>query len=171
MSVILLLMLGGELLTIPKVSGNARIAGAFYVFNEIDPDFGSPLEMGYGMASKETRVYPYELTQKATFAEMFGSLLVDLNSLCLTEDQIITFVVKYALLISKNLNQFPVLFLTKTREDFFVVRVCECRGGFCVERYPLAYYFHWPPSVFHYRVVVPYLRPPCSQLAPKAKII
>ena len=162
MNVILLLMLGGEQLVIPSINNTIRLADATDVFSQIDPDFnnsGAPKEIN---STEEIRVYPYELTLKATFAEMFDSLHRDYDLLCLSEHQIREFVVKYSLLIATGLAQFPVLFLSKSNGHFFAIRVGQCEGGFCIERYPLAYYFSWPPDVYHYRVVVPFLRPPCS---------
>jgi hypothetical protein len=132
---ILNLLFGSEKLYLSESDGRAIIAKAEDVFKSwIDFDFQN---WGLNKESKvtpETEVRIYEMVKSATFKDMFTSLSDDLDSLCLTQSQIIDFCEKHR----NHLRQdgCGTFFLTKkdfekpaTEDNLFVVGVVVRSGG------------------------------------------
>jgi hypothetical protein len=90
------LISGGEVLELDETDGKETIAKAKDTFpGWIDPDFKA---YGCDMKSeptKKTRVSVHEMIKPGTFAQIFNGMSDDLNSLCLTQSQIIQFVQKH----------------------------------------------------------------------------
>ncbi len=134
------LVSGHEKLAIPACVGNRTLSE---VRGEFNTNTGLPSTSGrYRVddSSKpigETAVEVYELTEAATLARLFTSLSFDLDSLVLTEEQILVFSEKYL-----NWLRFDVmttLFLFKNNGNFFVANVYTSTDNshLRVDLYPL----------------------------------
>lgn len=85
-----------------------------------DPDF-----KGYGTdvpgpATGKTKVTVHEMIKDGTYKDIFTGMSDNLDSLCLTEDQIIQFIEKYPDWLCKD---WYTLFLFKVNSNFFVAFV------------------------------------------------
>jgi len=151
-----------EKIIIPELSGNRTIYGSKEVFfSYVDKDFKN---WGLNKKSKstpETEVKTYEMVKDATFKEMFISLSDDLDSLCLTQSQIIDFCEKHF----SHLRQggYATFFLTKknfekpaTKDNLFVADVGVYSGGLCVLVFHFDLAYVWDAD-YRLRVVVPKL--------------
>lgn len=115
-------LLSDKPLIIAPTDGKRVIADAKGVFTGgIDGDFKKWNADEPGVAKGETTAQIYEMAQDATFAKMFGSLSPDLNKLCLTQDQIITFCEKHR--DQLRVDGYATFFLFKSYEHFFVACV------------------------------------------------
>jgi len=112
---------GAESLMLDATSGEKIIAEAKDVFSYIDSDFKGWKADEKGSATEETAVGVYEMTEDATFAQMFGSLSPDINKLCLTQEQIINFCQKHRQHLRKD--GYGTFFLFKSNNRFFVAHV------------------------------------------------
>lgn len=124
---ILNLLSGSEKLYLPESDGLAIIAKANDVFKlYISHDFKKFGLNRKSRATLETEVEVYEMVKNANFKDIFISLSDNLDSLCLTQNQIIDFCKKYR----GHLRQggYGIFFLTKkdfgkpaTEDNLFVV--------------------------------------------------
>ncbi len=159
---ILNLLSGSEKILLSKLDGRAIIAKAEDVFKSwIDPNFE---KLGLNKKSKatlETEVKIYEMVKDANFEEIFTSLSDDLDSLCLTQSQIIDFCKKHR----SHLRQggYGTFFLTKkdfekpaTEDNLFVVFVLVFSYGLYVNVLHFDGASVWDAG-FRSRVVVPKL--------------
>ncbi len=88
-----------------------------YPFLYVDPDF---LDFNQPEKSAETvEVAVYEMQRTATFEEIFKSVSPDLNKLCLTRAQIVTFLQKYGDKFKEPGKVF--MFLLKSGKEFKVI--------------------------------------------------
>jgi hypothetical protein len=158
-SVLLKVLYENEKIVLPALSGNRTIYGSKEVFSSVDKDFKNWDLNKKSKSTPETEVEIYEMVKDATFKDIFVSLSNDLNSLCLTQDQIIDFCVKYP----ERLRQdgYGTFFLFKKRrlfrrDKFFVVVVGVFSDGLGV----LVVHFGgadvWD-AVYRHRVVIPKL--------------
>ena len=138
LNVILRSLAISEKLYLSELDGRAIIAKAEDVFKSwIDFDF-----QNWGL-NKESKVTPeievqiYEMVKNANFKDIFTSLSDDLDSLCLTQSQIIDFCEKHR----SHLRQggYTTFFLTKkdfekpaTEDNLFVARVFVYSHGLSV---------------------------------------
>ncbi len=130
---------GGERPTIGPTNGKDMIAEASDVFTTyIDSNFKS---FGIDVPSKptkETEVQVLEMVKDGRFKQLFGSFGENLDRLCLTQSQIISFVRNHKRWLSVGGN--GTFFLFKVKEEYFVadvslesgkprVNVCYLGGG------------------------------------------
>lgn len=129
-----------EPLTLDPTDGTETIAQATDLFTGyIDSDFRN---WGCDVKSeptKTTQVFVHEMIKDGTFAQIFNGMSDDLNSLCLTQSQIIQFVQKHRKWL--RTDGYGTFFLFKVGKEFFValvylysgygleVGVCRFLGG------------------------------------------
>lgn len=105
--------------------GNRTIANATNLFYYIDKDFKNwDLDISE-KSTKEETLSIYETEEDSTFEKMFSDVSKDIDSLVLTQEQILSY-------IENNKNSFGepyILFLFKVRKEFFVARVSVGDGG------------------------------------------
>lgn len=124
---ILKLLSEGETLMLDACDGTKILAQAKDVFlSGIDSDFVNWGTDKPGIATAITPVQVHEMVQNATFAQMFGSLGTDLDTLCLTQHQIKNFCKKYPYWLCQDGTTF---LLFKVKDLFFVALVYVCSGG------------------------------------------
>ena len=150
------LISGAETLILDPTDGKSTIAKAEDTFSVwIDPAF-----QVYGCNVKsepaeEQEVVVHEIIKDGDFRTIFDSLAGNLNSLCLTQHQIIHFVRKYRnWLIQEKSCTF---FLFKVYSEFFVVRVdVHFEGGLLASAYRLSSDIVWGgDGEYPHRVVSP----------------
>jgi len=152
---ILKLISKGELLLIDAINGKETLAQAEDIFpSGISFDFKKWETDQPGDATEETPVQVYEMTQDATFAQMFGSLGTDLDKLYLTQHQIKNFCKKYPDWLRSD--GFATFFPFKVEEQYFVAVVRVCGGGLFVGVRRLGHGNIWGAGRRR-RVVVPQL--------------
>ncbi len=79
----------GEVVIGPT-DGEKTITQALKVVSYVDPSFTNYMDVK-GQSTQNTPVQVYELVREGTATQIFESLGVDLNQLCLTQSQIIQF--------------------------------------------------------------------------------
>lgn len=115
-----------EIVIVPT-NGKRTIAGARNVFvGLIDPDF-----VNYGLnvlseSTKKSQVQVFDLIVNGTFSQIFDGFGENIDRLCLTQDQIISFVENH----SKWLCSDGTFFLLKGNNKFFVVDVRIYTSGY-----------------------------------------
>ena len=120
------LISGAETLELDETDGKATIAKAKDTFpGWIDPNFENYGTNVCGPATKKAQVSVHEMIKDGTFAQIFGGMSDDLNSLCLTQPQIIQFVQKHKKWL--RTDGYGTFFLFKVGEEFFVA--CVYFGG------------------------------------------
>lgn len=146
----------GKTITLKPTDGKRTIAKAKKVFDYIDGDF-----VGYGTdvpgeARGETGVTVHEMIEDSTFEQMFGSLSAPagLDSLCLTQDQIIDFVENCRNWLCTD--GYATFFLFKVGDKFFVADVGLGGDGLRVHVDHFSYDGVWGGGLRH-RMVVPQL--------------
>ena len=150
------LISGAEELGLEETDGKQTIAKAKETFPVwIDPDFK---EYGTNVVSdptKKARVEVNEMIKDGTFAQIFGGMANDLNSLCLTQSQIIQFVQKHRKWL--RTEGYGTFFLFKVGEEFFVTGVYfDDDGQLSVLVRRFSYVYVWSAENRH-RVVIPQL--------------
>jgi hypothetical protein len=147
-----------ETLELDETDGEETIAKAEETFpGWIDPDF-----KGYGCDVKseptmKMQVSVYEMIKDGTFAQIWNGMSDDLNSLCLTQPQIIQFVQKHRKWL--RTEGYGTLFLFKVGNEFFVALVRFDGGGQLRVRVGrFSFDFVWSAAIRH-RIVVPQLEP------------
>lgn len=113
---------GAESLILDPTDGSRIFAESAGIFTgHLDPDFQV---VGEGIKCSPTpmqKVSVHELVADGEFADIYGSVCDDLDSLCLTQDQIIQFVQKHPSWL--NSKCWAIFFLYKVEEKFFVADV------------------------------------------------
>ncbi len=132
------------------------IASANDVFpGWIDSDFTN-----YGLtsdsSSDEKNIEIHNLTENGTFEQIFNSLNANLNSLVMTQAQVIEFAKTL-----KNDDEYLYFFLFKEKDDFFVARVHVEGGELKARVYRFSDDGVWCAGR-RFRVVVPQLAPRTS---------
>ncbi|MCX6719399.1 MAG: hypothetical protein NTZ38_03440, partial [Candidatus Taylorbacteria bacterium] len=150
------LIFGAETLELDETDGQATIAKAKDTFpGWIDPDFreyGCDVE---SESTKKTQVTVHEMIKDGTFARIFNGMSDDLNSLCLTQPQIIQFVEKHKKWL--RTDGYATFFLFKVGEEIFVALVYFGDVGeleVCAYRFSDGRVWH---AEYRHRVVVPQL--------------
>ena len=143
--------------------GSRLISQAKNVFRGyIDSDFITWDANEPGASTPKTLVAVYEMAEDATFAEIFASLYHDVESLCLTQDQIIAFCENHPDKLHPDSQK--TFFPFKSRDKLFVTDVSV------YDREPVVYARCFDEgstwrAEYHYRVVVPQiLRPYFSSI-------
>lgn len=112
----------GEKISIPATTGKRTIAKADKVFTGyIDADFvnyGCDVE---GAPALEIQTDVYELVENGDFRKIFGSFGLNLDLLCLTQDQIIAWVENNRKWL--RTGGYGTFFLFKENGEFFVAYV------------------------------------------------
>lgn len=139
---------------IPACDGSVILEKAEDIFGYIDFDFKN-----WGLdkperATVETAVQVYEMVKDATFVQMFSSLGVDLDKLCLSQHQIEKFCREYRDWL--RTDGYATLFLFKVRDQFFVACVRVGSGSLRVSAGRFEDDDVWF-AVRRHRVVVPQL--------------
>lgn len=106
-------------ITIKSVSKDT-IARAEDVFSWIDSDFENWNTNKKSPKTDKIKVAVLEQEKDGTFNDIFNSISTDLDSLCLTQAQIIEFVKTYKAELNQDWYNF---FLFKVATEFFVARV------------------------------------------------
>lgn len=149
------LISSGQALVIDACDGANVLADANDVFVYIDPDLKNWKADQQGSTSGETFVEVYEMEKKdGTFSQMFGSLSPDLQKLCLTQDQIISFVKKHRQWL--RTDGYGTFFLFVSNEQYFVADVFFSDALLTVRVARFGRSFVWRAGA-HRRVVVPQL--------------
>ena len=149
---------GAETLTLDATDGTETIAPAGDVFT--DGINGGFVRWNLDVPSQPTeeqKVSVNEMIRGGTFYNIYSDLSSSLNSLCLTQAQIINFVKKYRKYL--RTEGYGTFFLFKRGEEFFVAGVyVDVYGSLGVRVYRLANGNIWYAEYQH-RVVVPQLEP------------
>ena len=115
-------------LTVDAADGTEILADAKDVFpGGIDSDFINWGADEPGRFTAETPVDVYEMTQDATFSQMFEDLSSDVRRLCLTQHQIKNFVKKNRSWL--RTEGYATFFLFESKGHFFVASVDVHSGG------------------------------------------
>lgn len=139
-------------LTIKAVS-NETIARADDVFSWIHSDFENYGTDKKSPKTEKTKVAVLDQEKDGTFKGIFTSISSDLDSLCLTQAQIIEFVKTHKAELNQNWYNF---FLFKVGEEFFVAGVFVRSDGFRASALRFSLDLVWDAD-FRPRVVVPQL--------------
>lgn len=115
------LISGNEGLILDPRDGKRTLAKANDIFSYIYPGFEKWRANEPGEATEKTLIDIYEMVENATFTQMFGSLSRETKQLCLTQDQIIGFVMKYRQWLRDE--GFETYFLFESYGQFFVAKV------------------------------------------------
>jgi hypothetical protein len=138
---------------IPALTGKRTIAKATDLFTGwIDLDFKNWSTDVKGIKTKATELACLEIEKNGTFKDIFETYSKDLDSLVLTEDQIIEYVEKNQDLI----HDWYTFFLFKVNDEFFVARVYGDDGELKARVYRFSYEFVWGAE-YRCRVVIPQL--------------
>ncbi len=140
---------------IETCDGSQIIANAKETFKSwIDNDFRNWGTNKAGKSTQKTPIQVHEMVKNATFAQMFNSLSIDLDKLCLTQHQIKTFCEVHKEWLRKD--GYATFFLFKVEDQFFVARVRVYSGGLRVNVSRFGRDCVWPAG-YSLRVVVPQL--------------
>lgn len=115
-----------------KLDGLETLARA----NEVFPEWISPNFMNWGLdepsaATPNTYISVHEIIEHGTFHDIFMSLSMDLEALCLTQAQIKEFARAYPYHL--HVEVFHTFFLFKKGDNFFVARVGRSFGELSVD--------------------------------------
>jgi len=148
------LISGAKILELEETDGKETIAEASETFTSGIYGFTKP-EGSKAVPTNKATAQVFEMVKDGTYAEIFGGMNNDLNSLCFTESQIIQFVKKHRKWL--RTDGYGTFFLYKEGEDFFFVAdVVLYSGGPFVFRYPLSLDDVWGAE-YRPRIVVPQL--------------
>lgn len=112
-------------INLPSLGGKATIAKS-KLFDYLDSDFKNYGTDVGGAETKEATVEVRELTEDGTFKDIFTSITPDLDTLCLTQAQILHFVEHH----KDQLTDWYTFFLFKVKDEFFVADVDLDSDGF-----------------------------------------
>ena len=122
------LISGGEKIVIDQTDGKLAIGECFSIHEII----GDSEEYEINVRSSPTQealAEVYDSIGHQTLEDIFKSLKRNLNDLCLSQGQIVDFVIAYQ---SKwlRMDGYGTLFFFKVKERYFVMRACWAGGGF-----------------------------------------
>jgi len=116
------LISGAEVLTLDPTDSKETIAKASDLFTGyLDSDFKNYGTNVPSSPTGKTEVAVHEMIKDGTFVQIFGGMSDDLNSLCLTQPQIIQFVKKHRKWL--RTDGYGTFFLFKVGDEFFVAYV------------------------------------------------
>ncbi|MEK7118452.1 MAG: hypothetical protein AAB869_02470 [Patescibacteria group bacterium] len=153
---VLMRMFEGEEIVLTATSGTRTIAEARHVFTGfLDSNFTN---WGLDVPAKPTSTTPvavHEMLNDASFKDIFGDFSQNLDDLCFTQDQIVSFVENHHAQLRGN--GYATLFLFKVGGEYFVAFVSRGSGGrLSVGVCRFSYGNVWYAGLRH-RVVVPQL--------------
>ena len=147
------LISGAETLELEPTDGKETIAKAKDTFpGWIDGDFKNYDTDVKGKPTDKANVQVHEMIKDGTFAQIFGGLSDNLDSLCLTQAQIIQFVKKHSKWL--RTDGYGTFFLFKVNEEFFGAYVHMYEGSLWAFVYRFSFDCVWFAG-HRYRVVVP----------------
>ena len=147
------LISGAETLELEPTDGKETIAKAKDTFpGWIDGDFKNYDTDVKGKPTDKANVQVHEMIKDGTFAQIFGGLSDNLDSLCLTQAQIIQFVKKHSKWL--RTDGYGTFFLFKVNEEFFVADVSMYGGSLLAIVHRFSSDGVWDAGL-RYRVVVP----------------
>jgi len=114
-------------LVIGATDGKEILADADDVFAYIDSDFRNWKADEPGQMTEETKVRVREMSNNATFSQVFGELSNDVRKLCLDQSQIKSFVKNNRGWLHPD--GWAMFFLFELYGNFFVAGVCVGSGG------------------------------------------
>lgn len=115
-------ILRGARLVLPPTDGERTFVKARDVFPwHLDGDFHNWGTDASSKSTTESLIDVREIIQDGTFPEIFGSISADLERLCLTQDQIITFCLRYRNWLRGD--GYSTFFLFKSSEQPFIADV------------------------------------------------
>ncbi len=136
------LISGAETLTLDPTDGAEMISKRSDIFDGyIDSDFKN---YGCNIKSQSTdamNVQVHEMVEDGTFEKIYSSQGRELDSMCLTQGQIISFVQKYRNWL--RTDGYGTFFLFKVDSKFFVAFVCFASGLLFVRVLHLSYDGVW----------------------------
>ncbi|MEN8252697.1 MAG: hypothetical protein ABFQ53_03915 [Patescibacteria group bacterium] len=109
-------------LVIPECSSNELFVYLGSIFSAVSPEFANADVNLRGIVTPKTSVQVFEIMQNATCGEVFGAFSKDLDALCFTQEQIMSFVVHFGDWIKKSCGG-RAFFLSKSCSGFFVAYV------------------------------------------------
>lgn len=112
-------------LLLSTVSGTRRIYNATRMFSYISEQFSQYVSQKE-FACLVTAVSVYEMTRSASYYQVFNSFKTVLDNVCLTQHQILNFIVLHRKWLQKSGS---TLFLFKGNAGYFVARVVSYEGG------------------------------------------
>lgn len=139
---------------VSATSGLKTIAQAGGVFTwGIDSDFVRwGLDVS-GEARPDTPVEVHEMVQNGDFKTIYGSLGRELDNLCFTQEQVITFVREHKGWLRRD--GYATFFLLKVKDKFFVAGVIlDADDGPCARIFRFSFGSVWHGDC-HHRFVVP----------------
>lgn len=108
-----------ETLTLDATDGKETIAGAGDLFSgNLAGNFINWNTNIKGNPTEAQNVQVHEMTKNGTFKQIYGSLGTELNTLCLTQAQIIQFVKRHRKWLC--VDGYGTFFLFKVGDEFFV---------------------------------------------------
>jgi hypothetical protein len=146
----------GKEIIINVTNGSGTIAKAKNVFTGgIDSDF---VNYGTDVKSQPTEKTPvkvFEMRRDATFAQIYNDFGKNIDDLCLTQPQIISFVTEHSKWL--NMDGYATFFIFMLNNEFFIAHVILDDNGLevCIYYY-LKNDYIWG-SKFKHRFVVPQL--------------
>ncbi len=143
-----------EVLTLDPTDGTEVIAEASRLFSGcLDPNFKYWKTDVKGSPTTVQGIQVFEMTKDGAFEEIYGGLRMDLNTLCLTQGQIIGSVQKYQDWFCKD--GYSTFFLFKVGDEFFVICAHNYSNGFPkANLYRLSYNYVWWAK-YRARFVIP----------------
>lgn len=109
----------GEKIALAATSGTRTIAGARHVFTgHLDVEF---TKWGLDVPAKPTVAIPvaiHEIVKDGNFATIFGDFSRDLDDLCFTQDQIVSFVENHPTRL--RIDGYATFFLFRVGGEYFV---------------------------------------------------
>jgi hypothetical protein len=149
------LISGDDVLTIGATDGKGTIAKAKDLFTGwIDSDFVNYGTDVKGKPTEEASAQVFEMIKDGTFAQIFGGFGENLDRLCLSQDQIISFVRNHTKWL--RADGYGTFFLFKVGDEFFVAYVYWNEVRLEVRAHRLSDDYAWLGGHGH-RLVVPQL--------------
>ncbi len=146
----------GSTFLLPANDGSENIPESPHLFNSyLDPDF---MKLKLNIKSdpqKETAVNVYQLSKSGSFLPMLASFGTNLDSLCLTQHQIVDYCLLSPIVLTPvGKNAILTLFLFKRINDYFIAAVEKIRSGLQINVWPHSYDFTLSAIEGH-RLVIP----------------
>ncbi len=139
------LVSGNEKIVIRSTDGKRTIVQSVDLFTcGVDEDLHNLDTDVQGLPTKEMAVQIFEMTKSGTLAHMYGSFGEKLDSLCLEQSQIISFVENHEEWF--RTGSYTMSFLFMVSEKLCVVRVTSINGEFYANIKSLVNKSVWPSS-------------------------
>lgn len=146
----------GSTFLLPANDGSENIPESPHLFNSyLDPDFMKLKLNVNSEAQKEAAVNVYQLSKSSSFLPMLASFGTNLDSLCLTQHQIVDYCLLSPIALTPvGKNAILTLFLFKRNTDYFIAAVEKIRAGLQINVWPHSYEYILSAIEGH-RLVIP----------------